>query len=347
MISHHNAVALATAIACSLGFSAAGLAPATAQDWLKPLQRLAEDIVAPIQERDTARPSGPVRPTPPVVERPSVAPVTPPVPLARPDFEGDEEDAPPVEAPAAEPVEAPAAEPVEAPAAEPVEAPAAEPVESEAVDEPASEAPVEPVEEPVAPAAPVAAAEPARVYQSACPALIQGQVEGRYLPPIEDGQCGNQSPLEITAVLSRGRMVPLSEPVTTDCGMASALPGWVAQVDGYAQSMLDSRLAQINTGPGYMCRNRNGAEGGFLSEHGFANALDVSGFTLEDGQVINVKADWLPGNVPAGRMLRLAHDAACGSFTTVLGPEANKDHEDHLHLDLGCHGASCTALLCE
>ena len=31
----------------------------------------------------------------------------------------------------------------------------------------------------------------------------------------------------------------------------------------------------------------------------------------------------------------------------LLGPEANALHRDHLHLDLGCHGARCVARLCE
>ena len=100
-------------------------------------------------------------------------------------------------------------------------------------------------------------------------------------------------------------------------------------------------LAAIDTGTSYMCRNRNSAEGGFTSEHGFANAVDVTGFTLADGRSIGVEADWLPAAAPEGRLLRLAHDAACGGFTTVLGPEANAEHHDHLHLDLGCHGQSC------
>ena len=95
------------------------------------------------------------------------------------------------------------------------------------------------------------------------------------------------------------------------------------------------------------CRNRNNASSGFTSEHGFANAVDVTGFTLEDGSGIAVESDWLPSAAPEGRLLRLAHDAACSGFMTVLGPEANAEHRDHLHLDLGCHGKSCTARICE
>ena len=221
-----------------------------------------------------------------------------------------------------------------------------EPVES-APDVPVEPAPVEP--EPEAIAAPEPEPEPApeRVYQVACPAVLAGLVEAEMAPPLSEGICGEQSPLIVTGVLVRGRMVPLSSPVTTNCQMASALPDWAETVDGYATGMLESPLAAINTGTSYMCRNRNNAENGFTSEHGFANAVDVTGFTLEDGRSIAVEGNWLPATDPEGRLLRLAHDAACGDFTTVLGPEANAEHEDHLHLDLGCHGASCTARVCE
>jgi len=230
----------------------------------------------------------------------------------------------------------------------PVEA--AEPTEDTAPVEEA--APVEAAEPPAVPVAepevePVAEPEPDRVYQVACPAVIMGLVEAEMAPPLSEGICGEQSPLVVTGVMSRGRMVPLSSPVTTNCQMATALPKWVEAVDGYAGAMLKSPLASIDTGTSYMCRNRNSADAGFTSEHGFANALDVTGFTLEDGRSIGVEGDWAKPMAPEGRLLRLAHDAACSGFTTVLGPEANAEHHDHLHLDLGCHGQTCTAQICE
>ena len=307
-------IALALALTCSFS-------PAYGQDWLAPLQELAHQLTGPAKASPppkdsggTARPAAPRAPTPPVVARPDIAPVAPPIPLARPDFS----------------------------AAEPAVEPA--PEEAETETETAPEPVVAP--EPEAEAAEERAA-PARVYQGACPAVLQGLVAATMRAPIAEGGCGEQSPLEVTAVLSRGRLVPLSSPVTTNCAMASALPAWVAQVDGYAQAMLESPLAQINTGPGYMCRKRNNGETGFVSEHGFANALDIVGFTLEDGRSIAVAVDWARANAPEGRLLRLAHDAACASFMTVLGPEADAEHEDHLHLDLGCHGQSCRARICQ
>jgi hypothetical protein len=37
---------------------------------------------------------------------------------------------------------------------------------------------------------------------------------------------------------------------------------------------------------------------------------------------------------PKGQFLREIHEAACGTFGTVLGPEANEAHRDHFHLDM-------------
>ena len=88
-------------------------------------------------------------------------------------------------------------------------------------------------------------------------------------------------------------------------------------------------------------------EGADVSEHGFANALDVIGFRLADGCAVTLSDDWTDPLASAGRLLRFAHDAGCANFTTTLGLEANALHADHLHLDLGCHGKTCTARLCE
>ena len=41
-----------------------------------------------------------------------------------------------------------------------------------------------------------------------------------------------------------------------------------------------------------------------------------------------------PSEAPARTFLLRVHREACGPFTTVLGPEANDAHLDHLHLDL-------------
>ncbi len=286
--------------------------PASAQDLLRDFGQFVEDVLPPRQApRPTASSNGPVRPQPPVVERP-VAPSVPTPLVERPAGEAEE---PPLPRP----------RPEEADVPEPV-------VEAE------TETDVE---------TPEPEAEPDRIYQTACPALLSGVVVGEMLEPIAEGICGERSPLLVNAVRVNGREIGFSSPVTTNCQMAGALADWVGEVDAYAKAALDSPVEVLGTGTSLMCRDRVGGGEAFVSEHGFANALDVTGFTLADGRTIAVEADWMPATAPEGRLLRQAHGAACGRFTTVLGPEANAEHEDHLHLDLGCHGQTCTAQICE
>ena len=129
--------------------------------------------------------------------------------------------------------------------------------------------------------------------------------------------------------------------------MATAFPDWVEDVDSYLMAKDNTQIESVIVGTAYACRNVNNAREGNLSFHAFGDALDIVGFTLEDGRSINVETAW-PGSEEQGsRIIRFAHDAACTHFTTVLGPEANALHHDHLHLDLGCHGARCVARLCE
>ena len=186
-----------------------------------------------------------------------------------------------------------------------------------------------------------------RIYQTACPAVLLGLVEAKALPPLSEANCGEQSPLALTGVLANGRMVPVSGGVETDCNMASALPSWIESIDSYLFAKENTRIAEVLVGTSYMCRNVNSATTGNLSFHAFADAVDVVGFKLEDGRRVTVAGGWADALSPEGRLLRFAHDSACGHFTTTLGPEANAEHHDHLHIDLGCHGKTCTSRLCE
>jgi hypothetical protein len=211
----------------------------------------------------------------------------------------------------------------------------------------AGEKPADPTEHIEPDAKPSEPPEPPRIYQSACPAVISGQVEATMQPPIADGQCFAQSPLALTGVMANGRMVPVSGGVTTSCGMASTLPAWVASIDNYLFAKENARIAEVVVGTSYMCRNVNNAKTGNLSFHAFADAVDVVGFKLDDGRMVTVEGGWSDALSNDGRLLRFAHDSACSMFTTTLGPEANALHHDHLHLDMGCHGGRCVARLCE
>jgi len=189
--------------------------------------------------------------------------------------------------------------------------------------------------------------KPPRDYQVACPALMDGQVTGKQMPPIQEGQCGIQSPLALTAITANGRSIPLSAAVTTDCGMATALPDWISEVDNYLKAHDKTQIKTIDVSTSYDCRNVDHAKVGNLSFHAFADALDVMGFGLEDGRTISIDPGF-NGTPEQGRdILHFARDSACTHFMTVLGPDADSFHQNNMHLDLGCHGKLCTARLCE
>jgi hypothetical protein len=189
--------------------------------------------------------------------------------------------------------------------------------------------------------------EPERIYQAQCPAVVAGLVEAQLLPPIAEEGCVEQTPWSVTAVRVGDRSIPLSTPATLSCEMAQSLPGWAEAVNGYLEAREDTELATIVVGTSYLCRDTVGGSTDRTSEHGFANALDVVGFSLADGRSVAVETGWPDADSAEGRLLRFSHDAACSMFSTTLGPEANADHHDHFHLDMGCHGGSCTARLCD
>ena len=119
-------------------------------------------------------------------------------------------------------------------------------------------------------------------------------------------------------------------PVT--CSVANQFAGWARYgVDRAALQILGSRVATIQTFGSYSCRTVAGSSR--LSGHATANAIDVSGFVLEDGRRITVLDDWDGGTAEERRFLRVVQASACKRFGTTLGPHYNAAHKNHLHLE--------------
>jgi hypothetical protein len=128
--------------------------------------------------------------------------------------------------------------------------------------------------------------------------------------------------------------ITFSREATLNCGMANPLHGWLENdVQPLAQRTFGESVVSVDVAASYACRPRNNANGAKMSEHGYGNAIDIAAFTLESGRKITVLDGWR-GDVQEQRFLRGVHDAACGEFRTVLGPNADRHHRDHLHLDL-------------
>jgi len=131
------------------------------------------------------------------------------------------------------------------------------------------------------------------------------------------------------------------------CPMIPQVERWVAEtVAPQARTHLGSPVVEVTVAASYSCRAINHIAGGKLSEHGYANALDVSAFTLADGRRITVKGGWY-GDSGERAFLRAVHGGACRQFTTVLGPEADRHHRDHFHMDLARHGRDGLKRICQ
>lgn len=116
------------------------------------------------------------------------------------------------------------------------------------------------------------------------------------------------------------------------CGTAKAFSDWARfGVDRAARQLLGSPVVQIETMGSYACRNVAGSQR--RSAHARAEAIDVSGFVLADGRRIVIKSDWDGSDDATREFLRVVHKSACKRFGTVLGPQYNAAHADHLHLE--------------
>ncbi len=99
-----------------------------------------------------------------------------------------------------------------------------------------------------------------------------------------------------------------------------------------AQVVFGQPVSRVEHVGSFACRSIAGSQR--PSQHSYANALDMVGFRLRDGQHISVLRDW-PGQGDKARFLRLVQEAACDSFNVTLGPEYNAAHRDHFHVDMG------------
>lgn len=259
--------------------------------------------------------------------------------------------------------------------------------------------------------------------QARCTALLKGlDVVAVAAPPIREGaECGTPAPMKLVSI-GKSPQVALSPPPTVTCDMIATLHEWLQRhVQPLARKHLGEPVIRIEAMSSYSCRNAYGRPGSRLSEHGKANALDISAFVTAGGQTAMVVADWgptarqiaaqaaalaaakaeaenaqartlaadlgrqQPGNAaadapisrpaatvgipgitvllpaPAGdtqmgfappsrlggpkppkgaatgakmEFLRATHRSACKLFNTALGPEANRTHHNHFHIDM-------------
>ena len=152
------------------------------------------------------------------------------------------------------------------------------------------------------------------------------------IPDVSEANgCGYRNAVELTQSVHA-----YSGPVASSCAAAAALAMWERDiVRPAAQRRYGQDIARIElAAPSYQCRRIAGRSDRRLSEHAHANAMDIQGFTLENGRTVTVAAGWR-GQERDRLFLRDVRDGACDYFQAVLSPDYNRAHRDHLHFDLG------------
>ena len=181
------------------------------------------------------------------------------------------------------------------------------------------------------------------------------------LLPVKEGLCGAPAPILLKSLGSDPK-VAIDPPATVTCALAKALSAWLNEtVQPKAKALFNSPVAKLHASS-YACRNRNGGADQPLSEHALANAIDISDFVLASGEQIAVVENspngpaspplplHNPSRISSERVkvrrvavsldnrerdfLESVHDEACKTFGTVLGPNADEAHKNHLHVDM-------------
>jgi hypothetical protein len=166
--------------------------------------------------------------------------------------------------------------------------------------------------------------------------LSEGPLAHRPVADRETGDgCGLSNAVEVTR-----STVAFSRGFTATCPLAVAWALFETHaLQAAARRHLGQDVARVIHLGTYACRNINHRETGRRSEHATANAIDLSGFVLADGQQISLQDDWTGKDPRRAAFLRAVRDGACGFFDVVLSPDYNEAHRDHLHLDMGRYRA--------
>jgi hypothetical protein len=180
---------------------------------------------------------------------------------------------------------------------------------------------------------PTIAAESEEEHQICLAQLTAIGATFKDIPRIDDGNgCGIDKPIALTEPLPGIRMKPEG---AMRCETALALAHWMKEsVIPSAAALKDNgRIVTINQASTYICRLRNNAATGKISEHARGNAVDIAGFTFENGKTIGIEPRREDPTL-TGAFQRTASASACLYFSTVLDPESDAAHETHFHLDV-------------
>jgi hypothetical protein len=155
---------------------------------------------------------------------------------------------------------------------------------------------------------------------------------------IPDDESERGCVIENGVEVSRVGNVKLTRPALLTQDMAIRLGRWVKDsLEPEVQKTYRTQLAAIDVGGSYSCRNIYGKPfggrfAGRLSEHAFANAIDIGGFVLSDGRAVKYLNQW-HGKDGSREFFLATSTSACEIFNTTLTPDYDRFHRNHIHID--------------
>jgi hypothetical protein len=172
----------------------------------------------------------------------------------------------------------------------------------------------------------------------------------RMVPPAKpyDTMCLIADPVVLTSVADsaiKERRIQFPDHPTLSCAMAERFARFTSDIVApLALGITGKELVAVSTGPGYECRARNRQPGAKTSSHGQGNAVDTMSVELVGGRMLSVER---PDTPEAIRFIAAYRAAACGVFSTVLGPGSDAAHGNHIHVDVEQRGRDGRSKFCQ
>ncbi len=159
--------------------------------------------------------------------------------------------------------------------------------------------------------------------------------------PVRPGRHGVPSCGASQAVVYRSgpEKIRYGSSLVLSCGMALALSRFEHVLEEEARRVFGKRVVRIAHLGTYNCR-KMARFPDWVSEHSYANAIDIESFVLEDGRRISVlgsfgRFDREPRRTQARFLDALSHRLYDEDvFSVVITPAFDSLHRNHFHLDL-------------
>ncbi len=192
-----------------------------------------------------------------------------------------------------------------------------------------------------------AAAMSASDYAQCVSNMTSEKVVFEQAKSLRDEGCELSGAIRLAAITTPFGNVAVSGKPAMLCDFGRQFSGWVRDIAApLTLAYTGMKLTEIETASAFACRARSDKPGVVASEHAKGDAIDVVSFVLVDKSRVRVKEEG--SDHPLARdLIHALRMAACGYFTTVLGPGSDAAHAEHLHFDSGVHGATSNYRICE